>query len=126
MVIKNLRKALEISLDLYNNGKCVIDGVELDFIPNLTYVTVGDWRVFLEEHGEMSLWFKGRPVASHILEQEEIDFIEDDEVYENGLYPSVFETINICLYDNSKDFSKDRRRLEELYNYDKNHRRKSA
>ena len=126
MVIKNLRKAVEVAFDLCDKYKCSIDGVELDLIPNSVYVTVGEWRVFLEDNGEASLWYKERPIASNIFDKKDISFYEDDEVYENGLYPSVFETLNTTLYDNTKNFSKDRKELEEIYNYEMNHRRRPA
>lgn len=36
------------------------------------------------------------------------------------MYPDVLETLNISLYDNSKDFTETVREIEKMYNYEQN------
>ena len=120
MVIKNLRKALETVFDIFDKGKCLVDGVELDFNPRLASVTVGEWRAFIHDDLEATLSYNDRLIAVNIMEADGVNIIADDELYEKKMYPDILETLNISLYDNSKDFKKTVREIEKMYNYEQN------
>lgn len=120
MVIKNLRKALETVFDIFDKGKCLVDGVELDFNPRLASVTVGEWRAFIHDDLEVTLSYNDRLIAVNIMEADGVNIIADDELYEKKMYPDILETLNISLYDNSKDFKKTVREIEKMYNYEQN------
>lgn len=64
MVIKNLRKALETAFDIFDKGKYLVDGVELDLNPRLASMTVGEWRAFIHDDFEVTLSYNDRLIAS--------------------------------------------------------------
>ena len=117
MVSRNLKKALQVAVSVMKENRTSIDGVTIECHAKNFDATVGEWRVSVHSDLTMSIYWKGRFVADHIEYGDEVEFILDEEFYELGLYPVLFCTMNDVLYDNERDFLRDRTKLEELYNF---------
>lgn len=128
MVSRNLKKALQVAVSVMKENRTSIDGVTIECHAKNFDATVGEWRVSIHNDLTMSIYWQGRFVADNIEYEDEVEFILDDEFYELGLYPDLFCTLNDVLYDCGKDFFKDRKKLEELYNLlkDRSSRRRTA